>query len=120
MNRAIISTNIEIVMKKLQLTNLKPDGFTWKYYEPVRELLAHALLKHFQNSRVGGNPKLILQGHHHTDTNTEVTQKKKVTDQYQIDEQTFLAKYEQIKQKKSTNTLKGLNTIIKCGVYSRY
>ena len=43
------------------------------------------------------NPNLILQVHHHLDTNTKITQKKKVRDQYLIDEQrqTSLAKYEQ-------------------------
>ena len=43
------------------------------------------------------NPNLILQVHHHPDTNTKITQKKKVRDQYLIDEQrqTSLAKYEQ-------------------------
>ena len=62
-----------------------------------QRLLAHALLKGFQNSRVEGKQKLILQVHHHPDTNTKKTQKKKVRDQYLIDEQrqTSLAKYEQ-------------------------
>ena len=43
------------------------------------------------------NPKLILQVRHHPDTNTKITQKMKVRDQYLIDEQrqTSLAKYEQ-------------------------
>ena len=96
MNRPIISTNVEIEMKIFQLTNLKPNGFTWKFYEPVREQLAHALLKLFQNSRVKGKSKThptISTSHRyqHRD-NTE-----KERDQYHIDEQrqTSLAKYEQ-------------------------
>ena len=31
--------------------------------------------------------KLMLQGHHHPDTNTKITQKRKVRDQYHIDGQ---------------------------------
>ena len=56
MNREITSTDIETVMKSFQLTKLKPDVFTWKLYEPIRELLTHALLKLFQNSRVERKP----------------------------------------------------------------
>ena len=56
MNREITSTDIETVMKSFQLTKLKPDVFTWKLYEPIRELLTHALLKLFQNSTLEGKP----------------------------------------------------------------
>ena len=56
MNTAIISTYIETVMKIFQLTKLKADGVTKKFYEPVRELLTHTHLNLFQNSRVEGKP----------------------------------------------------------------
>ena len=39
-----------------QLTKLKADGVTEKFYEWVRELLTHTHLNLFKNSRVEGKP----------------------------------------------------------------
>ena len=43
-------------MRKFFQWKKKPDGFTCKFYEPVRELLTYALLKLLQNSRLDENP----------------------------------------------------------------
>ena len=56
MNTAVTSTYIETVMKIFQLTKLKADGVTEKFYEPVRELLTRTHLNLLQNSRVEGKP----------------------------------------------------------------
>ena len=54
-NRPIISTEIETVIKNL-LTNKNPetDGFTGQFYQTFREELTPILLKLFQNIAEGG------------------------------------------------------------------
>ena len=59
MNTEITITNIESVMKNFPVNKFQgPDGFTDKFYKPVRELVTHTLLKHFQNTPLEGNPKI--------------------------------------------------------------
>ena len=54
-NRPIISTEIETVIKNLP-TNKSPgpDAFTGKFYQTLREELTPILLKRFQNIAEGG------------------------------------------------------------------
>ena len=56
MSTAITSTYIGTVMKIFQLTKLKADGATEKFYEPVRELLTCTHLNLLQSYRVEGKP----------------------------------------------------------------
>ena len=55
MNRQIISTEIETVIKNLPTKKiLEPDGFTDEFYQTFREELTPILLKVFQNIAEGG------------------------------------------------------------------
>ena len=54
-NRSIISTEIQTVIKNLPTNkNPGPDGFTGEYYQTFREELTPILLKLFQNIAEGG------------------------------------------------------------------
>ena len=55
MNRPIISTEIETVIKNLPTNkSTGPDGFTGKIYQTFRKELTPNLLKLFQNTAEGG------------------------------------------------------------------
>ena len=54
-NRPITSTEMETVIKKLQINKSPgPDGFKGKFYQTFREELTPILLKLFQNVAEGG------------------------------------------------------------------
>ena len=55
MNRPIISTEIETVVKNFS-SKQKPDGLTCKFYQMFREKLTSILLILFQKISEGGNP----------------------------------------------------------------
>lgn len=81
MNRAITSTKIETVMKKFLVGKLKLQKASQGNFMNQSENCWHM---HFWNASKTlewtENPEVILQVHHHPDTNSEITQKKKVRD----------------------------------------
>lgn len=81
MNRAITSTKIETVMKKFPVGKLKLQKASQGNFMNQSENCWHM---HFWNASKTlewkENPEVILQVHHHPDTNSEITQKKKVRD----------------------------------------
>ena len=79
MNRQILSSEMKNVIKHLSKhKSPRPDGFIDKFYQTLREELTPILPKHFQkNCRRRNTGKLILRGHHHSDTKTR--QNKKMT-----------------------------------------
>ena len=89
MNNSVTSTEIEAVIKNLP-KNKSPgaDGFIGEFYHTFREELMSILLKLSKNCRGRNTSRLILLGHHHSDTKTRQGQhtKKKTTGQYHIDE----------------------------------
>ena len=70
MNRPVICTEIESVIKSLSINKSPgPDGFMGKFHQTFREELTSILMKLFQrNCRRKNIPKLILWGHQHSGT----------------------------------------------------
>ena len=70
MNRPIISTKIETMIKKFpKYKSPGYDGCTGKFYQTFREELTHILLNLFQKMQ-RNIPKIILWGYHHPDKKT--------------------------------------------------
>ena len=94
-------------------TNNSPraDGFVGEFYQTFREKLTLIFLKLLQNISEEETLGLILCGHHHPDTITrQISQKKKITGQYQM--QKFSASI----SKPNLTTLKGSYTMIEWGL----
>ena len=79
MNNPITSTEIEAVTKNLPKSKSpEPEGFTGQFYQTFREELMPILLKTLsKNCRGRNTSKLILRGHHHSNTKTRQKQHKK-------------------------------------------
>ena len=60
MNRPIISTEIEIVIKKIPNESPGPDGFTGKVYQTFREELILNISETIPKNYRRNTPKLIL------------------------------------------------------------
>ena len=71
--------------QKILPTNQSPvaDSFPGKFYQTFRDKLTPTLLKLCKKNLRGRNtPKFILRSHHHPDTKTKDTTKKKITGHY--------------------------------------
>ena len=124
MNRSVTRTEIETVIKNLPTNkSSESDSFTGKFYQIFREELTPILLKIFpKNCRERNTPKLILQGHHHSDTKTRQRYHKKTKLQANITDDHSDEKKSSIKnqQYEFNNTLKGLYTMIKWNLSQGY
>ena len=70
-NRRITNEEAKTVKKNLPTSKISwPDGFIGEFYQKFREGITPILLKLFQKLQRKKTPKLILQGHHHSDTKT--------------------------------------------------
>ena len=72
MNRPITSSEIETLIKKIfQQTKAQGQIASYvKFFPTFREHLIPVLLKCFKKIAEKGTPLLILQGHHHPETQT--------------------------------------------------
>ena len=79
-NRAIISTGIETVIKNIQTHKSPgPDGFTGKFYQTFTEELTRILLKLFQNIAEGGTlPNSFYEATITLIPTSKMSQKKKL------------------------------------------
>ena len=80
-NNPITSTDFEAVIKNFlkKKQSPGPDGFSGEFYQTFRQELMPILPKLSKNCRGRNTSKLILQGHHHPDTETKYnTQKRKL------------------------------------------
>ena len=80
----ITNTTIETVMKNFPVNKIEgQDGLKGKFYEPLREMLTHTLLKIFQNTTVVGKPANSSYEYSITlISKLKITQKREIIDQY--------------------------------------